>query len=149
MLDNPYIITAFTLIYWSFLLTVGDCGASDYLTTTGVQCPASVGNAIITSDGKKPSPQSRVRCHQPSAGACKPWYWCEQYGRPMDVLFILDSSRSIGNKWKRMLEVVVAMMEGMEEKVYPNVQCDENYRVTGGTCKFRMGMQIWGRSNGK
>ena len=125
---------------------VKPCGDADYLTSTGVQCTADGSKSMITSDSKA-TPQERVKCHPATPGQCKPWYWCEQYGRPMDVLFILDSSKSIGNKWKTMLEVVVALLEGMEETVYPNVQCDENYRTNGGTCKFRMGMQIWGRSN--
>jgi hypothetical protein len=62
----------------------------------------------------------------------------------MDLMMILDSSGSIGGLWKNMLQVVLALIEGIRDSVYPNVQCDENYRSSGGVCKFRMGMQIWG-----
>ena len=127
-----------------------DLGESTFYDTTGVRCDATTGAQTapygkFSSDGKA-SPQTRVRCHTPSSTS-KPWYWCEQYGRPMDVMFLLDSSMSIGNKWKNLMKVVEALLEGMETTVYPNVQCDEDYRANGGTCKFRMGMQMWGFSN--
>ena len=127
---------------------VKPCGDGDYLASTGKLCNS---NALITSDGKKP-PQNRVKCHKAEVGSCKPWYWCEQYARPMDILFILDSSRSIGNKWQNLMKVVIAIMEGLEETVYPNVQCDTDYRTDAGKaaghkCKFRMGMQMWGFTN--
>jgi hypothetical protein len=123
---------------------VKPCGSADYLTSTGVRCATKA--MYPTSDGKA-DPQNRVRCHEQKVGSCKPWYWCEQYARPMDLMMILDSSGSIGGLWKNMLQVVLALIEGIRDSVYPNVQCDENYRSSGGVCKFRMGMQIWGFSN--
>jgi hypothetical protein len=124
------------------------CADDPNYDTSGARCKSSANpKALITSDPKIPAPQTGVRCHVYDPNTCKPWYWCEQYGRPMDVLLILDSSRSIGNKWQNLMKVVIAILEGFEEKVYPNVQCDTDFRSNGGTCKFRMGMQMWGRTN--
>jgi hypothetical protein len=124
------------------------CADDPNYDTSGARCKSTANpKALITSDPKNPAPQTGVRCHDYDPNTCKPWYWCEQYGRPMDVLLILDSSRSIGNKWQNLMKVVIAILEGFEEKVYPNVQCDTDFRSNGGTCKFRMGMQMWGRTN--
>ena len=122
---------------------VPPCGDPAYLSKTGSLCGDP--KSLITSDGLE-TPQNTVRCHPiAGAGSCKPWYWCQQYARPMDIMFLLDASNSIGNKWKNLMKVVIALVEELETQVYPLVKCDTSSK--NAECDFRMAMQMWGYTN--